>query len=120
MPHNPYLHLFIENFKRKNVPETLIFRNRFVSVSVDGEPQKERCNYCKATSDKIENCLKKLESKQKQSSQTSIEPSTNKPTYTKTNSSSPKTNQPTFIHSLIKLKVSKKTTKIFHPSILVS
>ena len=35
--HNPYLHFFIENFKRKNVPDALIFRNKFISVSVDGE-----------------------------------------------------------------------------------
>ena len=41
MPHNPYLHLFIENFNRKNVPDALIFRNRFISVSVDDESQKE-------------------------------------------------------------------------------
>ena len=74
--HNPYLHLFIQNFKRNNVPDALVFRNRFISVSVDGEPQKGRYNYCKATSHEIENCPKKLKNKQKQSSQTSTEPST--------------------------------------------
>ena len=78
--HNPYLHFFIQNFKRKNVPDALMFRNKFISVSVDSELQKERYNYCKATSYEIENCSKKLENKQKQSSQTSTEPSTNKPT----------------------------------------
>ena len=71
--HNPYFHLFIENFKRKDVPDALIFRNRCISVSADGEPQKERSNYCKATSHEIENCPKKLENKQKQSSQASTE-----------------------------------------------
>ena len=28
--HNPYLHLFIENFKRNNAPDALIFRNRLI------------------------------------------------------------------------------------------
>ena len=122
--HNPYFHLLIENFKRKNVSDALIFRNRFISVGVDGEPQKERCNYCKTTSKEIKNCPKKLENKQKQSSQASTEPSNNKPTYVKTISFSSKTNQPNFIHSLIKLKINKKaiekTRKIFHLSILMS
>ena len=108
---NHYLHLFIENFNRKNVPDALIFRNRFISVSVDGKPQKEKWNYCKATSHEIENCPKKLENNQNQSSQTSTEFSTNKTPYAKTISSSPKTNQPTFIHSLTKLKISKKANE---------
>ena len=56
--HNPYLHILIENIKRKNVSDALIFRNRFISVGVDGEPQKERYNYCKATFQEIENCPK--------------------------------------------------------------
>ena len=106
--YNPYLHLFIENFKKKNMPDALMFRNKFISISVDGKPQKERFNYCEATSHKIENCPKKLENKQKQSTQASTQPSTNKPTYAKAISSSPITNQPTFIHSLPKLKISKK------------
>ena len=54
---------------------------------------------------------KKLENKQKQSSQAFTEPSTNKPTYAKTISSSPKTNRPTFIYSETKLKISKKGTE---------
>ena len=64
--HNPYLHLYIEEFKRKNVPDTIIFRNRFIIVNIDGESPKERCNYCKATSHCIQDCPKKMEPNLKQ------------------------------------------------------
>ena len=59
--HNPYLQLYIEKFKRKNMLDSIIFRNRFISVNIDGEAPKNRCNYCKETSHEIENCPKKKE-----------------------------------------------------------
>ena len=58
---NPYLHLYIENFKRKNIPDSIIFKNRFILFNIDGEAPKNRCNYCKETSHEIENCPKKKE-----------------------------------------------------------
>ena len=47
LTHNPYLHLFIKNFKRKNIPNSITFRSRFISVNIDGESPKNRCNYSK-------------------------------------------------------------------------
>ena len=58
MIHNPYLHLFIENFKRKEVPDSITFRNRFIAVNIEGKAPKERCKYCKKTNHHIEECLK--------------------------------------------------------------
>ena len=49
MIHNPYLHIYMENFNRKEAPDQLIFRNQFVAINTDGEPPKPRCNYCKKT-----------------------------------------------------------------------
>ena len=75
--HNPYLHLYIKEFKRKNVPDTILFRSRFITVNIDGEPPKDRCNYCKATSYSILDCPKKLEPNSKQTSQKPTQPKTN-------------------------------------------
>ena len=61
--HDPYLHLFIKNFKRKNISDSIIFNNRFILVNIDDEAPKIRCNYCKETTKEIENCSKKKATK---------------------------------------------------------
>ena len=50
----------MENFNRKEIPDFLNFRNRFIAVNIDGEILKERCNYCKETSHKLDKCPKKF------------------------------------------------------------
>ena len=106
--HNPYLHLYIENFKRKNIPDSIIFRNRFISVNIDGEAPKNRCNYCKETSHEIENCPKKKENKKIKEIQNPTDQNTRKQTYAKAITSTPKTSQPHFFHPLTKMKLNKK------------
>ena len=109
--HNPYLHLYIEEFKRKNVPDTIFFSSRFITVNIDGEPPKYRCNYCKATSHSSLECPKKLEPNTKQTSRKPTQPKTNT-TYANAASSTPKTNPSTFLHPSTILKLKKKTLKI--------
>ena len=50
----------MENFNRKEIPDSLNFRNRFIAVNLDGEISKERCNYCKETSHKLDEWPKKI------------------------------------------------------------
>ena len=64
MIHNPYLHIYLENFNRKEVPDQIIFRNRFIAINIDGEPTKTRCNYCKKTDHLIEDCPLKNQPKE--------------------------------------------------------
>ena len=58
--HNPYLHLYIENLKKSAIPDAINFRNRYISVTIDGEEPKQRCVYCKETNHKIEDCNKRI------------------------------------------------------------
>ena len=108
--HNPYLHLYIEDFKRKNVPDTITFRNRYIIVNIDGEPPKERCNYCKATTHSIEECPKKMEPNLKQPFLKPSQPKANT-TYAEATSSTPKTNAPNLLHPSTMIKLKKKTLK---------
>ena len=62
--YNPYLHFYIENFNRKEIPDPLSFRNRFIAVNIDGEIPKQRCNYCKEINYQIDECTKKISKKQ--------------------------------------------------------
>ena len=39
--HNPYLHIYLENFNRKEVPDQLIYGNKFVAINIDGEPSNQ-------------------------------------------------------------------------------
>ena len=41
--HNPYLHVYIENLKKSAIPDAINFRNRYISVTIDGEEPKQRC-----------------------------------------------------------------------------
>ena len=66
MIHNPYLHLYLENFNRKEVRDQIVFRNRFIAINIDGESTKARCNYCKKTDHLIENCPLKIQPKETQ------------------------------------------------------
>ena len=58
--HNPYLHLYIENLKQSAIPDAINFRNRYISVTIDGEEPKQRYEYCKETNHKIEECNKRI------------------------------------------------------------
>ena len=61
--HNPNLHIYLENFNRKEIPDQITFRNRFVAVNIDGKPSKIICNYCKNTNHQIEDCPIKIQTK---------------------------------------------------------
>ena len=104
---NPYLHLFFENFNRKSIPDSLNFRNRFVSINIDGEAPKPRCNYCKDTDHLIENCPHKAQQNH-QTNDKNIPKNPTKPTYAKAITSTPKTNDTPFFHPLTKLKLTQK------------
>ena len=43
--YNPYLHLYIENLKKFAIPDAINLRNRYISVTIDGEEPKQRCGY---------------------------------------------------------------------------
>ena len=58
--HKPYLHLYIENFKRKSTLDSINFKGRFISVNIDDETPKLRCSYCKEMTHQLEDCPKKL------------------------------------------------------------
>ena len=116
MIYNPYLHIYIENFSRKEVPDQLIFRNRFIAINIDGKPAKPRCNYCKKTNHLIEECPLKTQPKENQPPNNLPQP---KQSYAQTITSTPKTNQPPFLHPSTKVKLTKqnikKTTQNFPP-----
>ena len=92
----------------KGIPDSIIFRNRFISVNIDGEAPKNRCNYCKETSYEIENCPKKKEKNKIKEIQNPTDQNTRKHTYAKAITSTPKTSQPHFLHPLTKMKLNKK------------
>ena len=91
--HNPYLHIYLENFNRNEVPDQIIFRNRFVAINIDGEQPKPRCNYCKKTDHLIEDCPLKTQTKVNQIPINAPQP---KLSYAQTVTSNPKTTQPPF------------------------
>ena len=110
--HNPYLHLYMENFNRKEIPDSLNFRNRFIAVNIDGEIPKERCNYCKDTSHKLDECPKKISQNNKmKDNKIQNNPFLSKPTYAKTVTSTPKTTPSPFLHPLTKMKLTKQNIK---------
>ena len=104
MIHNPYLHIYIENFNRKEVPDQLIFKNRFIAINIDGKPAKPRCNYCKKTDHLIEECPLKTQPKENQPPNNVPQP---KQSYAQTVTSTPKTTQPPFLHPSTKVKLTK-------------
>ena len=53
---NPYLHLYLTNPNRTNIPDTIKVNNRFVTVTVQGEESVPRCTYCKSRDHLIDNC----------------------------------------------------------------
>ena len=106
--HNSYLHLYIENFNHKEIPDQFVFRNRFIAVNVDGEPIKTRCNYCKKTDHLIEDCPFKTIPKNNQPSNPLPQP---KQTYAKTITSTPKRPQPPILHPSTQVKLVKQNIK---------
>ena len=108
MIHNPYLHIYTENFNRKEVPDQIIFRNRFIAINIDGKPTKTRCNYCKKTDHLIKDCPLKIQPKETQPPNKLPQP---KQSYAQTVTSTPKTIQPPFLHPLTKMKLPKQNIK---------
>ena len=107
--HNPYLHLYLENFKRKSTPDSINFRGRFISVNIDGETPKLRCNYCKETSHLLEDCPKKTSYNNQEKENTIL--NNHKPpkqSYAKKVTSTPKTVETPLLHPMTKLKLTKK------------
>ena len=107
--YNPYLHLNLKNFKRKSTMDSINFRGRFISVNIDGETPKVRCNYWKKTSHQIEEYPKKI-SYNNQAKENIIlnNPIHPKQTYAKTVTSTPKTVETPFLYPMTKLKLTKK------------
>ena len=88
---NPYLHLYFKNFNRKTIPDSISFRNRYISVNIDEEPPKLRCNYCKGTNDQNEECPNKaLQNNQVNDNKILKNPTLLKQAYAKTVTSTPK------------------------------
>lgn len=56
---NNYLHVFITNFKRNQVPDTIRINQKTITIQVQGEENQPRCSYCKEKSHIIENCPSK-------------------------------------------------------------
>ena len=102
--HNPYLHLYLENFKKKTTPDSINF-----SVNIDGETPKVHCNYCKKMNHQIEECPKKIPYNNQVKKNTMLnDPIHLKQTYAKTVTSTPKTVETPFLRTMIKLKMTKK------------
>ena len=51
---------YIENLKKSAIPDAINFRNRSISVTIDGEQSKSRCGYYRETDHKIEDCNKRV------------------------------------------------------------
>ena len=103
---NPYLHLYLKNFNRKTIPDSISFRNRYISVNIDEEPPKLRCNYCKGTNHQNEECPNKaLQNNQVHDNKILKNPTLLKQAYAKTVTSTPKTNETPFLHPLTKFKL---------------
>ena len=102
--HNQYLHIYLENFNRKEIPDQITFRNRFVAINIDGEPSIIRCNYCKNTNHQIEDCPMKILTKENQIPNNPTQP---KQSYAQSVTSTPKTVQPPFLHPMTKMKITK-------------
>ena len=100
--HNSYLHICLENFSRKEIPDQIIFKNRFVAINIDGEPPKTRCNYCKNTNHQIEEYPMKIQTKENQMSNSPPQP---KQSYAQSVTSTPKTVQPPFLQPMTKIKI---------------
>ena len=106
--HNPYLHLYIENFKRKNLPDSIIFRNRFISVNIDGKALKKEATIAKKHPTRLKTAQKRKKTKKIKEIQNPTDQNTRKQTYAKAITSTPKTSQPHFLHPLTKMKLNKK------------
>ena len=107
--HNPYLHLYLENFNCKEIPDQIVFRNRFIAINIDGEPNKPRCNYCKKTDHVIEEeCPIKTQPKINQPPSTLPQP---KQSYAQTITSTPKLPHSPFLHPSTKAKIVKQNIK---------
>ena len=106
---NPYLHIYLENLKRREIPDSINFRHRYIAVNIDGENAKDRCNYCKSTNHQIDECPKKTSlNKPATENKTPSRIIQHKPTYAKTITSTPKNTEPQHLHPMTKLKLSKK------------
>ena len=100
--------VYLENFNRKEVPDQIVFRNRFIAINIDGESTKARCNYCKKTDHLIENCPLKIQPKETQPPDNLPQP---KQSYAQTVTSTPKISQPPFLHPSTKVKLNKLNIK---------
>ena len=103
---NPYLHIFVENLRRSAIPEAINFRNRFVSVSIDGEQPLKRCGYCKASNHELDHCPNRLENEKKRKSRNQTDQNHLQTTYAST-IKSPR-NQEIIQHPVTTLKIKKK------------
>ena len=106
--HNPYLHLSLENFNHKEVPDQILFRNRFIAVNIDGEPNKIRCNYCKKTDHIIDECPLKTQPKKNPPPSNLPQP---KQSYAQTITSTPKKPLTPFLLPSTKTKLIKQNIK---------
>ena len=46
--------------KKSAIPDAINFRNRYISVTIDGEQPKTKCGYCKETDYKIKDCNERV------------------------------------------------------------
>ena len=103
MPINPQPHLYIENLKKSIISDAINFRNRYISVTIDREKPKQRCESCKETNHKIEQCNKRILNKTRKQTQ----PINDKDSYASKVISSIKPRE-IIQHSSIILKIKKK------------
>ena len=57
--HNAYLHLQIDQFNPKNVPDNITINNNTVMILKPGDSNIPRCNFCKTKGHSVTNCPRK-------------------------------------------------------------
>ena len=53
---NNYLHIYLTDFQKEKIPDTIKINNKSITVMVQGEENILRCIYCKEKNHQIENC----------------------------------------------------------------